>query len=218
MEKDIILNKVIPSLQKNRMQAFYAEKKEDVIAQISQLVKEGDVVANGGSKTLEACGVIDYLRSGRFHYLDRGVQGLTQEQIRQVYLQSFGADAYFCSSNAVTLDGELYNVDGNCNRISAISFGPKSVIMVVGKNKIVNNLEESVCRVKEICAPENCRRLSKATYCAKHGKCISLSRKNAPMASGCASPDRICCSYLVCGYQRIPDRIKVILVGEDLGY
>ena len=218
MEKDIIINKVIPNLQKNRIQAFYVEKKEDVIAQIAQLVKEGDIVANGGSETLKTCGVIDYLRSGQFQYLDRGAQGLTQEQIRQVYLQSFGADAYFCSSNAVTVNGELYNVDGNCNRIAAISFGPKSVIMVVGKNKIVNDLEEAVLRVKELCAPVNCQRLSSDTYCAANGKCVSLNQEDPSMAAGCGSPDRICCSYLVCAHQRIPDRIKVILVGEDLGY
>lgn len=218
MEKDIIINKVIPNLQKNRMQAFYVEKKEDVIPQIAQLIKEGDIVANGGSESLKACGVIDYLRSGQFQYLDRGVQGLTQEQIRQVYLQSFGADVYFCSSNAVTVNGELYNVDGNCNRIAAISFGPKSVIMVVGKNKIVNDLDEAVLRVKELCAPVNCQRLSRDTYCAANGKCVSLNQEGSSMAAGCGSPDRICCSYLVCAYQRIPDRIKVVLVGEDLGY
>lgn len=123
MEKEMILNQVIPNLQKNRMQAFYAETKADVIPLIAKLLKKGDVVTNGGSKSLKDCGVIDYLRGGDFQYLDRTAEGLTPEQVRQVYLQSFGADAYFCSSNAVTLNGELYNVDGNCNRISAISFG-----------------------------------------------------------------------------------------------
>jgi hypothetical protein len=127
------------------------------------------------------------------------------------------ADAYFCSSNAVTEAGELYNVDGNSNRISAIAFGSKSVIMIIGKNKIVKNLDEAIKRIKTVTSPQLCKLKGRKTYCEKTGYCVSMSTENSSMTAGCDSPERICCSFLVTGKQRFKNRIKVILVNENLG-
>ena len=126
---------------------------------------------------------------------------------------------YFTSTNAVTENGELYNVDGTGNRVAAIVYGPKSVVVVCGYNKIVRDLKEAEMRVKEIAAPANTIRLNKNTYCSKCGVCVSAKDgESTGLAKGCKSEDRICCSYLVSGYQRQKNRIKVIIVGEELGF
>lgn len=210
--------KTIENLKKNNMQAFYVESKTGVTQKICELLTEGDTVAAGGSVSLSECGVIDLLRSGEYRFLDRYEKGLTKEDIEKIYRDSFFSDAYICSSNAITENGELYNVDGNGNRVAAICYGPRSVIIVAGYNKIVKDIDEAVSRVRTIAAPANSTRLSLETYCSEKGECMSLLSSDAGMASGCASPARICCSYVVSAYQRKKDRIKVIIVGEELGY
>ncbi len=206
------------NLRKNNMKPFYVDTREEVVPLIRTLVEEGATVSNGGSETLKATGVYDELRSGRYNCLDRSRPGLTPEEIEKVYRDTYSADAYFASSNAITESGCLYNVDGNSNRVSAILYGPKSVILVCGYNKIVKNIEEAEIRVKEKAAPPNTVRLSCDTYCAKTGKCVSLSKDGREIPDGCRSKARICCNYVISAQQRHIDRIKVIIVGEELGY
>jgi hypothetical protein len=182
------------------------------------LLKEGDTVGVGGAMTLFESGVIDFLRSGKFNFLDRYEEGLTNDQLNKIFVDSFSADVYLCSSNAITENGELYNVDGNSNRVAAICFGPKSVIIIAGYNKLVKDLEDAVKRVKTIAAPANCTRLSSQSYCREKGECMSFNGDASEMTGGCSGPNRICCNYVVSAYQRKKDRIKVILVGEELGY
>lgn len=207
---------VIEGLHKNRMLGFYVEKKADVAAKVAELLHEGDTVAVGGSQSLIETGVISLLRSGVYHFLDRYAPGLTPEDIRRIFISSFDADAYLCSVNAITMQGELYNVDGNSNRVAAICYGPRSVILVVGCNKIVRDIPSAVTRVKRKAAPANAIRLSCETYCAKKGTCMGTDED--AMTAGCSSDSRICCNYVVSAKQREKDRIKVILVGEELGY
>lgn len=204
------------ALEKNNMQAFCVDTKEDVVPLIKTLLKPGDTVAVGGSMTLEEAGVMGLLRSGDYRFLDRNAPGLTREQIEQIFRESFFADAYLSSSNAVTLRGELYNVDGNANRVAALCYGPRSVIVVVGCNKLVDDLKEAEHRVKTVAAPLNAKRLNCATYCQAQGAC--MAENGDWCADGCGSPARICCTYVTMGYQRVPNRIKVILVGEELGF
>lgn len=210
-----IIENTIRNLEKNNIEALYVESKEDVVPLIEKLVPQGSTVAVGGSVSLDESGVLSHLRSGRYEFYDRYAQGLSREEVMEVYRKSFGVDAYFCSSNAVTEEGELYNVDGNANRISAIAFGPKTVIMVVGVNKIVKNIDEAVKRVKTIAAPKNCRRLDCRTYCFEKGHCMDM---DGGMGKGCDSPQRICRHYLVSAKQAVMGRIKVIIVNEELGY
>lgn len=207
--------KVIAGLEKNRMKGYFVSAKKDVPQLVAELLHDGDTVAVGGSMSLSECGVMPLLRSGRYRFLDRYAPGLTKEQVRQIFIRSFDADAYLCSANAVTLNGELYNVDGNSNRVAAICYGPRSVILVVGCNKIVPDIDAAVRRVKMHAAPPNAVRLSCETYCAKTGVCSGL---NGEMPAGCGSDARICCNYVVSAHQREAGRIKVILVGEPLGY
>ena len=208
---DII--KTAENLRKNNMAVYFAETKADVVPVLEKIMKEGDTVAVGGSMSLFDCGVMEHIRSGRYNFIDRYAENLTPADIRAIYLKSFGADVYLCSSNAITEDGELVNCDGNANRIAAIAFGPASVIMVVGINKIVKNVDEAVQRIKTQAAPPNCVRLSCKTYCAENGKCVSEEN-----FKGCGSDNRICADWLISSRQRVKDRIKIILVNETIGY
>lgn len=209
-KKAIIAQKIqttIGNLQKNRMQAFFVENREQAVAKVRELIAEGSTVACGGSMTLDETGIIDQLRSGRYQFLDRDQPGLTLEQRQDICRGAFTADVYLCSSNAITEDGKLYNVDGNSNRVAAMLFGPKNVIVVAGINKLASDIHEAVARVKNIAAPTNCVRLNRNTPCIQTGHCIN-----------CQSEDRICCNYVVMAQQCHQDRIKVIIVGEELGY
>ena len=209
------IRSVMENLEKNRIAVEYLEKKEDVLSRIRELIPAGSIVASGGSSTLNKTGVIELLKSGDYTYLDRMAPDLTPEQRQEMAIKGNTADYYLCSSNAITEAGELYNVDGNCNRIAAIAFGPKSVIMVVGINKIVPDLDAAIRRVKTIAAPLNTKRLNCDTYCRTAGVCMGV---DGAMTDGCHSPARICCNYLISAQQRVPNRIRVILVGESLGF
>ncbi|MBR1763006.1 MAG: lactate utilization protein [Eubacterium sp.] len=210
------IEKTMKNLERNGMKPYYCETKEEVLPIIKSLINKGESVSNGGSESLKECGVFELIGNGDYDFIDRS--GLQGEAVREAYLRAFGCDTYFCSSNAVTERGELYNVDGNSNRIACIVYGPRQVIMVVGKNKIVPDINAAIKRVKEKAAPPNCRRLSLDTPCAKLDKCVSLARENPFICDGCAGDTRICCNYVVSAKQRHKDRIKVIIVNEDLGY
>lgn len=199
--------RTIENLAKNNMLGFYVQDRQQAVAKVAELIKEGELVAVGGSMTLFETGIIDHLRSGRYSFLDRYMEGLSRTQMEEIYRKSFFADTYLTSTNAITEAGELYNVDGNGNRVAAMIYGPKSVIVVAGVNKIVKDVAEAVERVRRIAAPANCARLDTKTPCIRTGSCVD-----------CKTENRICCSYTVLGHQRQKNRIKVILVGEYLGY
>ena len=209
------IKKTTENLIKNNMEVYYAETKSDVIPIVKNLIKNGDLIAAGGSMSLEECGIFDFLRSGDYYYLDKN--NINGDEIKKIFIKSFSADAYFCSCNAITENGELYNVDGNSNRVAAICYGPTSVIMVVGYNKIVKNIDDAIIRVKSIAAPANCKRLECKSYCFSKGECVSISTKG-DISSGSNGDSRICCNYVISAKQRIKGRIKIILVGEELGY
>lgn len=211
-----ILERTAKKLEANNMKCFIADKKEDVLPIVKNLLAEGETVACGGSMTLSECGIMELLRSGEYNFLDR--DGKTREEVEEVFRAAFSADSYLTSSNAITENGELYNVDGNSNRVAAICYGPKSVIVVAGRNKIVRNLDDAVQRVKRLAAPMNTARLGCSTYCQSKGICASLDSSNTGMTDGCSSDGRICCSFVVTAQQRHKDRIKVILVNEELGF
>lgn len=210
------IERTIENLKKNNFEARYAKTKEDALEIVKEYLKDGDTISNGGSVSVAECGVYDYIKAHNFNYLDR-LTAKTSEETEAIYCAAFSCDVYFCSSNAVTENGELYNVDGNSNRIACISYGPKSVVMIVGVNKIVRDIGEAVKRVKSVAAPANCERLGCQTYCKAEGECVSLS-KGGDICSGCSSDARICCNYLISSKQRHKNRIKVIIVGEELGY
>ncbi|MDE5584281.1 MAG: lactate utilization protein [Ruminococcus sp.] len=210
------IQKTGENLVKNNMEFYYAETKDDVRSIVESLLKKGDVITNGGTMTMAECGLSDLLKSADYTYLDR--TGKSREEVEEIYIKAFSADVYISSSNAITEDGVLYNVDGNSNRVAAIAYGPESVIIIAGYNKIVRDLKEAEVRVKTESAPPNCTRLDCKTYCQETGECVSLSKAERQIYDGCRSDGRICCNYLISAQQRQKGRIKVIIVGEELGY
>ena len=209
---------VIENLKKNNMEVYTVGARADVVPLLERLLKKGDTVAVGGSKTLDETNVLMLLRNGDYDFLDRYAEGLSRVEIEEIFRKSFFADAYISSANAITEQGEIFNVDGNGNRVAALLFGPERVFIVAGKNKIVKNLDEAVKRVKTTAAPLNTKRLSCDTYCEKKGVCMALNTDAEHMTEGCNGEGRICCDYTVMAYQRKANRVCVILVDEALGF
>ena len=202
------LARTIAALQKNNIQAQFVEGPEDLVALLRRdYLRPGDTVAMGGTMTAAETGVARLLACGDYRFLDRARPGITPEEAGEMMRRAFFADWYITSTNAVTEQGELFNVDGNGNRVAAMIFGPRSVVVVAGVNKIVKDKEEAVRRVETVAAPKNAQRLRKQTPCVKTGTCMH-----------CMAEDRICASYVFLGRQRVKNRITVLLVGEDYGY
>lgn len=201
------VERTIKNLEKNHMHGYFVQNEEAAVKKIQELIREGDMVSVGGSMTLFEVGAMDLLRNGKYHFLDRYEEGLTADQIKDIYRKSFAADAYLTSSNALTEEGELYNVDGRGNRVAAMLYGPDKVIVVVGINKIVKNVGEAITRNREWSAPANAKRLSRSTPCATVGYCMD-----------CNSKERICNEYTLIKKQMDPERMHVIIVNKALGY
>ncbi|QXM06536.1 lactate utilization protein [Crassaminicella indica] len=201
------VKRTIENLEKNNMEGYYVEDENELLQKIRELIHEGATVSVGGSMTLFETGVIDFLRKENYNFLDRYEAGLSREDIKEIYRKCFYADAYFTSSNAITENGELFNVDGTGNRVAAMLYGPDNVIVIAGINKIVKNIDEAIERNKRMAAPANAKRLDRKTPCAKLGYCTD-----------CNSPERICNDYVLIKKQGIKGRIKVIIVGKELGY
>lgn len=205
--KESRVNSTINSLKKNGMNGYLVNSHEELIEKINELTNDGDTVSCGGSMSLFETGVIDYLRSGKYNFLDRYEDGLSKDDLKKLYRNTFSADVYFTSTNAITEKGELYNVDGNGNRVAAMLYGPDKVIIIAGVNKIVENIEEAIKRNERVSAPANCKRLNRATPCVKVGHCMD-----------CSSEERICNEYTIIRRQGNKDRIHVIFLNEELGY
>ena len=200
------LERVAGALSANRMEARVVESREELLEILRGMLGKGDSIASGGSMTLEETGVNALLSGGDYDFYFRGRTDEKGEPV-DVLRAAFSCDWYFSSSNAITEDGLLYNVDGNANRVAALCFGPKKVVIIAGYNKVVRNLHAAAERVRAIAAPANCIRLGKKTPCASTGHCMD-----------CKSPDHICCDRVIQGFQRDPERIKVFLLPEDFGY
>lgn len=200
----IKIQKTMENLKKNNMEPYYVDSCAEVVELVKRLCPEGRRVSCGGSMTLAECGVMALLRSGKYDFLDRYAEGADSDAVMH---SALNCDTYFMSSNAVTENGELYNIDGLGNRVAALIYGPKNVFVIVGYNKIVADLNAAAHRACEMAAPANTIRLGLNTPCSKVGTCCD-----------CHSSDRICCNFVVSKYQKQPGRIKVIIVGEPLGY
>ncbi|MCH5332933.1 MAG: lactate utilization protein [Agathobacter sp.] len=202
-----LANTVIGNLKKRQIEAFYCPSAAQARDKALSFVKEGDRVSFGGSMTLEETGILEALRNrGDIRLIDRANAGNPQE-MKQVFRDALSADCYFMSTNALTEDGELVNIDGNGNRLAALIYGPDQVVIVTGMNKVVPNVEDAVRRVRHTATPLNCIRLNRNTPCASTGTCAD-----------CLASDCICNQVVITRRSGNPDRIKVILVGEALGY
>lgn len=202
-----LANTVICNLEKRQMEACYCATVEEAKQKALSFLFPGCSVSFGGSMTLEESGILKALREREdIRLLDRAAVS-TPEETKQIYHDALSCDYYFMSTNALTQDGELINIDGNGNRVAALIYGPEHVIIVAGLNKVARNVEEALSRVHNTATPLNCIRLHRNTPCAATGVCAD-----------CLSPDCICNQVVITRRSGNPDRIKVILVGEDLGY
>ena len=198
---ELRVRRTMAALEKNNMSAYFAQTSEEAVRLVEGLLCAGDTISCGGSVTLDASGVKALMRSGRYNFLDREAVETDAER-QAIYRQTFSADAFLTSSNAITESGELFNIDGGGNRVAAMLFGPKKVIVVAGWNKIVRDLNAAKLYVKAV------------TPCT-HAACPGT---DGDLCSGCSSENRLCAQYTVMARQRVRGRVHVILVGEELGY
>lgn len=197
---------IIKNLNKRNMEGYYFESKEECVKAIISSMPEGSVIGWGGSETIKECGLMDAIQNGSYELIDRSL-AKTPEDARQVYARTVLADYYLMSTNALTIDGELINIDGNGNRVACLIHGPSHIIMVVGMNKIVTDVPSGVARVRNMASPANAVRLNKNLPCAASGHCHD-----------CLSPECFCNQIVVTRRSGHPGRIQIYLVAQELGY
>ncbi|MDR3244183.1 MAG: lactate utilization protein [Elusimicrobiota bacterium] len=198
--------KLIENLKSRKFDAFYASNAKEALEKAMSLIPKGSVVAWGGSTTLDQIGIKERLYKDGISVIDRDKAATPQERV-ELSRKGLLSDIYLASVNAISEEGILINIDGFGNRVAAITFGPKEVILIVSANKICKTTEEALLRARNHASPLNALRLSTNTPCVQTGFC-----------ENCKS-DASICSYIV--YTRmckVPGRIKIIIVGEDLGY
>ena len=188
------------------IEGYYCDNVDEALSMAKRFLTPGCSIAWGGSETLNEIGLIDQLKASDYILYDRNT-AQTPEEKTLMYSKTVTADYYFMSSNAITLDGQLVNIDGLGNRVACLITGPKNVIVIAGMNKIVTNVETGIERVRNMASPPNTIRLNLNTPCSELGKCTN-----------CLADDCICCEIVITRKSRIPGRIKVILVGEELGF
>jgi L-lactate utilization protein LutB len=201
------LTAAMKALRKNRIGAYFAADKEALITLINTFIPNETLVGCGDSVTLEQLGVFDELRSRNIQFLDKYVSTLTKEEKREIYRKNFYADTFVTGTNAVTMDGKLFNIDGNGSRVAPMLYGPMQVLVVVGINKLVKDTQKAIERTRQISATLDAKRLKKGTPCTVLDRCIDCSHKN-----------RICNDFVLIAGQFIEERIKVIFVDGDYGY
>lgn len=199
----LLAQKVIKGLESRNMKGYYAASKEEALSMALSLIPEGSSVTMGGAMSAHEIGLVDALKTGNYNFIDRDAM----EDKRAAALMAYDADVFLSSCNAMTEDGILVNIDGNANRVSAISFGPKKVVFIVGMNKVCKDTDGAMKRARNVAAPTNAQRFGIETPCTKTGSCMD-----------CKSDDTICCQFLVTRYSRHEGRIHVILVNDNLGF
>ncbi|MBP2021356.1 L-lactate utilization protein LutB [Clostridium punense] len=205
LEKQV--ERTINNLRKKNMEGYFIKDEDELKELLQELITENSVVGVGDSMTLFQTGVISFLRNGNYTFLDKYKEDITSEEKKKIYIENFSADTFLCSTNALTEEGELYNIDGNGSRVAPMLYGPKQVIIVTGINKIVKDIEAAEKRVRNYAAPIDAKRLGKNTPCTTLGYCVD-----------CKSPERICNDFTIIRGQFIKGRIKVIILGKSLGY
>lgn len=198
---------IIKNLEKRNMEGYFAETKGEAVKIIMErFLTPGKSVCFGGSMTLKESGLMDAIEQSDCIVYDR-TTAKTPEEMRDMKAKMINSDYFLMSTNAITLDGELVNIDGFANRVSFLCYGPEHVIVLAGMNKVVSGVEDGVRRVRDVASPPNTVRLNKNTPCAKTGRC-----------GDCFSDDCICSQIVITRRSGVKNRIKVILVAEELGY
>ena len=198
-----LAKKVIKGLESRNMAGYYAKDKDEALRTALGLIKEGSTITMGGAMSAHEIGLVEALKKGDYNFVDRD----QMEDKKAAALAAYSADVFLTSTNAMTEDGILVNIDGNANRVSAIAHGPEKVIVIAGMNKVCDDLDGAMKRARTVAAPTNAQRFGIDTPCSKTGSCMD-----------CKSPDTICCQFLITRYSRHKGRIHVILVNDMLGF
>ena len=200
---ELLAQKVIKGLESRNMTGYYAATKEEALKKALELIPEGSSITMGGAMSAHEIGLVEALKKGNYNFIDRDAIA----DKRAAALQAYDADFFLASANAMTDDGVIVNIDGNSNRVSAIAFGPKKVLFIVGMNKVCGDIDHAMKRARNVAAPTNAQRFGLSTPCSKAGTCFD-----------CKSPDTICCQFLITRFSRHEGRIHVILVNDNLGF
>lgn len=206
MRNEALGKRVVKALQTRNMEAYYAASKEEAVEKALQWIQKGSTISMGGSMSVREVGLLDKISTDEYCFYDRD-KAKTPEEKNEIALKAFTCDWFLGSTNAMSEDGILVNIDGNANRVAAYAFGPKNVLLIVGMNKVVKTEQDAMQRARNEAAPINTQRFGISTPCVTNGSC-----------SDCKSPDCICCQILITRFSRIPGRIKVILVDDNLGF
>ena len=202
-----LAERMIKNLNRRNMEAFYCPTGEEAVKKVSELIADGSSVTWGGSATVRDLGIPEALKTrGTLEVLDRDLVETPKEK-EQMYHRAFTADVYLTSANAISEDGVIVNIDGNGNRVAAITWGPKKVIFVIGINKVAQTVEAALARARSTAAPVNAQRFDINTPCRTDGVCHN-----------CNSPESICSYVHFLRNSRNRGRHVVVLVGEELGY
>ena len=197
-EMEVRIDRTIKALRKNGFMVRYFDQRNEALEYLLEQCSRAESLSHGGSQTLEELGVFENLEKRHIAFIPY--------QTAENRLRSLTVDLYLTSSNAITEDGKLVNIDGTGNRVAALCFGPKKVIVVAGTNKIVRDVQQGIERIRNLAAPFNALRLKKNVPCTVTGHCVD-----------CLSHERICRSTVITDYP-IPERIQVVLIDEALGY
>ncbi|MBQ6401808.1 MAG: lactate utilization protein [Firmicutes bacterium] len=200
---EMLAQKVIKGLESRNMGGYYAANRQEALEKALELIPRGSTVTMGGCMSAHQIGLIKALNEGDYHFIDRDAM----EDKRAAMLAAYDADVFLASPNAMTGDGQLVNIDGNANRVSAIAQGPKKVVFIAGMNKVCDDLDGAMKRARNVAAPINAQRFPIDTPCTRTGACMD-----------CKTPDTICCQFLITRYSKHPGRIHVILVDDALGF
>lgn len=203
----LLAKTIIHNLKKRNMEGYFFESSEEAVQFIMSQIEENAKVAYGGSMTFKDTGMLTALRNNKkIHLIDRDLAE-SKEEKQKMQLASFDSDYYFMSTNALTINGELVNIDASGNRVAALIFGPKHVMILAGMNKVESNLENAIKRVQNFATPPNALRLNFDTLCSKTGACMN-----------CHNDSTLCCQIVHTRHSFIKGRIKVFLINEELGF
>lgn len=204
---DTFGEKVVKALEKNNFQAYYVATRAAAIEKVNSLIPAGATVGVGGSWTLKEMGIPEQLEKDGHEVYDHNKPGLTMEESMSLRRKELLCDVFISGTNAITMDGQLVNTDGSGNRVAAMSFGPKKVVVVVGVNKIVADLDAAMERIEMYAAPINNKRLDRPNPCTVTGTCMD-----------CQGATRICNITTILHKKPPTIDFHVVIVGEELGF
>lgn len=196
---------LVKNLKSRHFDAYYCDNKASALEKALELIPQGASVGWGGAMSAQQIGLMEAVKGGQYHVYDRNTCTTMEDRVKMMK-KCLTAEVFLTGANAISLDGQMVNIDGNGNRVAAIVYGPDSIIVIAGMNKVVDTLEDAIRRARTIAAPMNQQRFPNQTPCQVTGSCAD-----------CKSEECSCNQILITRHCRPAGRIKFIIVGEELG-